>query len=239
MKKIFILLVTGVIIFAGCTSTPTEPGAPVVQKAAVPENPAAIDFGPYWTGTIRMEKEADSGLGENAEARFDSEWTSGEDAGNVYPKQFTLSNTEESVAMNFRWDDGGDIPAGTYDAVVDIDGMPGTGKITNLKLDKGTSHKIYIVFKAAKINISLETDGDEIYVYPAGVYAKYKGLGRLNNIPKEVLINHFSSYTENNAIWWLIPAGIPLDIHQTHSDGTEQWITDYTAIPESFVNKLP
>ena len=238
MKKALMLTLSAALlsILAGCASAPAPADTPV--KKTVQAVPVTIDFGANWTGTVRLEKEADAGLGDKAEARFYSEWTLGEDAGNVYPKSFTDSNSGSEVTMDFKWDNGGDIAAGTYDAVVDVDGMPGTGTIKNLALKKGTGYKVFISFNAAKVDMNFETDGDDLYVYPAGTYDKYDGLGRLDNIPEELLINHINSYTEGNAIWWLIPAGVPLDILQTHSSGDSRWFKNYTAKPESFIKSF-
>lgn len=240
MKKCLLLVITTVfiIIFAGCASAPLTESPSTASEPVKQIDPTTIDFGPFWTGTIRLEKESASDLEGKAQVRFDSEWTLGEDAGNVYPKSFALSSTGESVKMDFIWDDGGEIHEGTYDAVVNIDGLPGTGTIKNLKLENGTSYNIYISFNAAKIDISLETDGDDIFVYPAGTYDKYENLGRLDDIPDELLINHVSSYTERNKIYWLIPAGLPLDILHTSSNGDAKWFKDYSATPESYIKQL-
>ena len=240
MKKCLLLVIVTVfiIIFAGCASVPQTEAPSTVSEPLKQVDPVTIDFGPFWTGTVRLDKKSDSDLGDKARVRFESEWTLGESAGNVYPKSFTLSSTGESVEMDFLWDSGGDIHEGTYDAVVDIDGMPGTGTIKNLKFEKGTAYNAYISFNAAKIDISLETDGDDIFVYPEGTYDKYENLGRLDNIPEELLINHVSSYTERNQIWWLIPAGIPLDILRTFSNGDAKWFKDYSATPESYIKQL-
>ncbi len=239
MKKMFLFFVTAVFIFAGCATSP-QPQAPPAQKTVKKEAPAVIDFGNYWKGTVRLEEEkGSSDLGTKAVARFYSEWTRGEGAGNVYPKSFTEPATGNTVKMDFKWDNGGVIEGGTYDVVVDVDGMPGKGTIKNLQLKKGIEYNVYISFKAAKIDIPMKTDGDDIFVYPAGTKKKYESLGRLNNIPKDLLINHINSYNENNAIWWLIPAGIPLDIFRTYSNGKSEWITNFTAVPESFVKHLP
>ncbi|RKX88396.1 MAG: hypothetical protein DRP59_12285 [Spirochaetes bacterium] len=235
MKKTSVItfLAILVLVIAGCASAPTS--APAAPEAKVS---ATIDFGPYWTGTVRMEKESNTGLKDNAEAVFYSEWTMGESAGNVYPKSFTSTVTGSEEQMDFLWDKGGDIKAGIYDVVVDVDGMPGTGTIKNLELKKGTEYNIYLSFNAAKVAIDFQTDGDDLYVYPAGTYSKYEDLGRLDNIPEELLINHINSYNENNAIWWLIPAGVPLDIYRTHSNGDAEWFKDYTAKPESFIKNF-
>ncbi len=240
MKNIGMVFFSLVLLFAllSCSSSPTPVTTPKTKQSEK-VSPVVIDFGPYWKGTIRLEKKAKPNLGNNAEVKFYSEWTLGEKAGNVYPKKFTLSNSGKEVKMNFLWDHGGDIPSGTYDVVVNIDGMPGTGSIKNLKLEKGTFYNLFIVFKAAKIDITLKTDGDEIIVYPAGTYDKYKKLGRLDNIPKQVEINHLSSYTERNPIYWLIPADIPLDILWKHSNGDIRWFKNYKATPESFIKHLP
>ncbi len=235
---VLIMAAVFVTVLAGCASAPTATTAAPAVKKAVQTVPVTIDFGANWKGTVRFEKKADTGLGDKAEARFYSEWTLGENAGNVYPKSFTDSSSGSAVAMNLKWDNGGDIAAGTYDAVVDVDGMPRTGTIKNLALKKGTDYKVIISFNAAKVDIKFKTDGDDLFVYPAGTYNKYKKLGRLDNIPEKLLINHINSYTENNAIWWLIPAGIPLDILRTYSSGDAKWFTDYTAVPESFIKKL-
>lgn len=240
MRKIMIvnIFLGTLLILGACASKPVSKVSAPAAKAAQKASPVSIDFGPYWKGTVRVKETVKSDLGNNAEAKFNSEWTLGESAGNVYPKTFTLTNSGKTVKMNFLWDKGGDIPAGTYDAVVDIDGMPGSGKINNLKLSAGTAYDVYIDFNAAKIDIDLKTDGDEVIAYPQNTYEKYKKLGRLDNIPKELAINAVSSYTEKNAIYWLIPAGIPLDIVQKHSDGTEEWHTNFIATSESFIKKL-
>ncbi len=235
---LFFIPAVFVILLAGCASAPKEQ-APPAPKAAEKITPAVIDFGDYWKGTIRLEEEKDPDLGTNASARFYSEWTKGEGAGIVYPKSFTSSATGDAVEMDFKWENGGVIEGGTYDVVVDVDGMPGRGTIKNLKLEKGTEYKVYISFKAAKIDIPMKTDGDDIFIYPAGTKEKYEKLGRLDNIPDDLLINHVNSYNDNNDIWWLIPAGIPLDIYRTYSDGRSEWITGFTAVPESFVKHLP
>jgi hypothetical protein len=99
-------------------------------------------------------------------------------------------------------------------------------------------YNVYILFKAAKIDILLETDGDDIFVFPSGTYDKYEDLGRLDNIPEELTITHVSSYTERNPIYWLIPAGIPLDVLRTYSNGESKWVKDYIATPESFIKRL-
>lgn len=235
MKSSFIIVILTVftIIFSGCASAPVAqaPVAKAVEKA----NPATIDFGDYWTGTIRLVKEKNSDLGTKAVARFYSEWTMGESAGIVYPQSFAASDNGNAVEMEFKWDNGGVIESGTYDVEVDVDGMPGSGTIKNLQLEKGMEYEVYISFKAAKVDIVMETDGDDIFVYPAGTYDKYESLGRLDNIPEELLINHINSYNDNNAIWWLIPAGIPLDVYRTHSNGDSEWYKGFTAVPESFV----
>jgi hypothetical protein len=240
MKKYLLLVVITVfiILFAGCASAPQTEAPSTVSEPVKQVNPATIDFGPFWTGTVRLDKESDPDLADKARVQFKSEWTLGESAGIVYPKSFTSSSTGESVEMDFLWDIGGDIQGGIYDAVVDIDGLPGTGTIKNLKLDKGTAYNVYISFKAAKIDIPLETDGDDIFVYPEGTYDKYENLGRLDNIPEELLINHVSSYTERNQIYWLIPAGVPLDILRTFSKGDAKWLKGYSAAPESFIKQF-
>ncbi len=240
MKKqmMFVSILFSLLIFAGCASTSTVKATAVTTKSAEKVIPTTIDFGKFWTGTVRIEEKSKSDLGNDAQVVFYSEWTLGEDAGNVYPKKFTLSNSGEEVKMNSLWDKGGNIHEGTYDVFVDIDGMPGTGTVKNLKLEKGKRYEVYITFNAARINVPLKTDGDVIFVYPAGTYDKYKNLGRLNNIPKEIAINIVSSYTENNGIYWLIPANIPLDIHRTFSNGEDKWFTNYKATPESFINEL-
>ncbi len=240
MRKMMIvnIFMAALLILGACASNPVSQVSAPAPKVTQKPSPVSIDFGPYWKGTVRVKETAKSDIGNNAEAQFNSEWTLGENAGNVYPKTFTLSNSGKTVKMNFLWDDGGDIPAGTYNVAVDIDGMPGSGKINNLKLSAGTAYDVYIDFKAAKIDIDLKTDGDEVITYPQKTYEKYKKLGRLNNIPKELAINAVSSYTDGNPIYWLIPAGIPLDIVQKHSDGTEEWHKNFIATPESFIKKL-
>ncbi len=240
MKKYLLLIIitVSIIMLSGCASTPQKEAPSKISEPVKQVNPTTIDFGPFWTGTVRMDKKSDSDLGGKAQVRFESEWTLGEYAGNVYPKSFTLSSTGESVEMDFRWDNGGDINEGTYDVIVNIDGIPSTGAIKNLKLDNGTVYNLYISFNAAKIDIPLETDGDEIFVYPEGTYDKYENLGRLDNIPDELLINHVSSYTERNQIYWLIPAGIPLEILRTYSNGDAKWFKDYSAVPESYIKQL-
>ena len=195
--------------------------------------------GSIWIGTLRVKQEEKPGLGDKAEVRFYSEWSLGESAGNVYPKKFTVSATGTPVKLNSFWDNGGEIPAGTYDVVVDIDGMPKKGTLRKLKLEKGISYKIYIFFKAAKIDIPLAADGDQVVVFPAGTHDKYEKLGRLNNIPNELVINVVTSYTERNPIYWLMPAGVPVDVLRTFANGEAKWFVGYTAIPESFIKKLP
>jgi len=59
------------------------------------------------------------------------------------------------ITLEFHWDNGGDIHEGTYDAVVNIAGIPNTGTIKNLELDKGTAYNLYLSFNAAKIDIPL------------------------------------------------------------------------------------
>ena len=201
--------------------------------------PATNHINSVWTGTVRSKQVAQPALGDKAEVVFYSEWTLGESAGNVYPKKFTLSDSGTVVKLDARWDNGGNIPAGTYDVNIDIDGMPRTGTLRKLQLEKGTAYKIYTVFNAAKIAIPLATDGDQVVIFPAGTHDKYEQLGRLNNIPNELVINAVSSYTEKNPIYWLMPAGIPVDILRTFSSGETKWFTNYTALPESFVKDLP
>ncbi|MEA1912187.1 MAG: hypothetical protein U9N32_11035, partial [Spirochaetota bacterium] len=215
-------------------SEPTKASEPV--KAI---NPATVDFGQIWVGSIRNQKESDSDLSKGlAQAVFSSEWTIGESAGNVYPKKFVSVDTGNPVEMDFKWDDGGLIPSGTYDVFVSVDGLPGEGWIRNLNLSEKTDYEVFISFKAAKLNISLEGDGNNITVYPSGTHDKYDGLGRLNDIPGDIAVSMYSSYTDNNDIWWLVPAS-PVDIEFRHSDGNIDWFIDYTATPESFINQLP
>ncbi len=240
MRKQWVMyMVIFAFSFVGCSSPHNVKKAPTVPKSVKQLIPATIDFGEFWTGTIRIKTESKPSLKNKSEVRFSSEWTLGESAGIVYPKTFTLSKSGEEVKMDSLWDNGGTVPAGTYDIFVDIDGMPKTGTIKNLNLKKGVSYEVYLLFTAAKIDIPLQTDGDEILVYPAGIYSKYNSLGRLDNIPKEIAINSVSSYTENNPIYWLIPARIPLDVLRTTSSGETNWFTNYIATPESFVKSLP
>lgn len=234
MKKITIIVLLVTIVFMGCTSVPEKKAEPLKVV-----NPATIDFGQVWPGTISTEKENDSNLSDGlSQVRFDSEWTKGENAGNVYPKKFVLSGTDNPVDMEFDWDDGGTIPAGVYDVFVSIDGLPGKGWIRNLELSAKTDYNVIINFKAAKLNIELEGDGNNITVYPSGTHAKYEGLGRLNDIPDDIAIASYSSYTDNNQIYWLVPSS-PVDIEFRHSDGSVDWFDNYTAMAESFINKLP
>jgi hypothetical protein len=173
-----------------------------------------------------------------ATARFESEWTAGEGAGIVYPQKFVSVDTGEEVNMDFRWDNGGEIPEGTYDVFVSVDGMPGEGWIRNLQLKAGTEYDVVLFFNAAKVDMVFETDGDDLYVYPSGIFDKYEALGRLDDIPDELSLNHINSYDGSNSIWWLIPAGIPLDVVRYHSDGTVERYPGFTAIPESFVKSF-
>ena len=237
MKKLLFACFTFILLFMlwSCASV-QEPQAQPEQKPAVKVNPASIDFGDYWKGTIIVKnEESKPDLGDLSEVIFYSEWTLGEKAGNVYPKKFTDVSTGQEVEMGFKWDSGGDIPSGVYNALVDIDGLPGRGTIKNLELKKSTYSEVIIHFVAAQIEIPLETDGDNIYVYPAGTKDKYEQLGRLDDIPDEIAINELSSYSENNGIWWLIPADVPLDIYRTYSNGDSEWITNFVAVPESKV----
>jgi len=238
MKKLVFVIISVlfVFIFSGCVSAPKEPVSVIQTVKEVSKT--TIDFGSYWTGTIRLEKEVQSDLGDNSQVRFYSEWTLGESAGNVYPKKFTSIDGGDEEKMASNWDNGGDINAGTYSVLVDIDGMPRIGTINNLKLDKGIVYNVYILFKAAKLDVQLETDGDDIFIFPSGTHDKYEDLGRLDNIPGELTINHVNSYTERNPIYWLIPAGIPLDVLRTYSNGESTWFKDYIATPESFIKQL-
>ena len=73
-KQVFLIFITVVIIaLAGCASAPAAKAPAAAQKPVKKVNPVTIDFGPYWTGTIRMGKKANPDLGNNAEARFNSE----------------------------------------------------------------------------------------------------------------------------------------------------------------------
>lgn len=237
MKNASVILVL-ILILAGCVSAPLPAPAPVAKSAPVPEKavePATVDFDDLWIGVVRIKKESNN---DNAAvAVFNSEWTLGENAGNVYPKKFVVSGTDKEVPMDFMWDSGGKIDPGVYDVYVDVDGLPGEGWIRNLKLDGKTAYEVYISFKAARFHISLN-DGDDVYVYPAGSYAKYEGLGRLDSIPEEILISSFSAYTENRDMYFLIPA-VPVDLRFKHTNGEIEWFKDYTPVPESFINKLP
>jgi len=147
-------------------------------------------------------------------------------------------DTGEEVNMDFRWDNGGEIPEGTYDVFVSIDGLPGDGWIRNLSLKSGTGYEVIIFFNAAKIDMVFETDGDDLVVYPSGTFKKYEDLGRLDDIPDDLILNHINSYNDNNQIWWLIPAGIPVDVVRYHSDGSVERYPDFTATPESFVKSF-
>ena len=140
--------------------------------------------------------------------------------------------------MNFKWDNGGTIPAGIYDVLVDVDGNPDGGWIRNLDFSEKTDYTVIIHFNAAKLNIELAGDGDEIYTYPAGNHDKYDGLGRLEDIPEDEIITSNSSYTERNQIYWMVPS-VPLDVEFRHADGSVDWFLNYTAAPESFINQLP
>jgi hypothetical protein len=236
MKKwiLFSLLPLLSFITACSTAPVTESQPPAeVQK---PESPAVLDFGDYWTGTIYTDE--NSSGDSTATARFSSEWTRGEDAGNVYPKKFVSVESVEEVEMDFRWDNGGSIPEGTYDVYVSIDGLPGEGWIRNLHLKAGTGYEVIMFFSAAKIDISLETDGDDIFVYPSGTFTEYEQLGRLDDIPREKSLTWVNSYSENNEIWWLMPAGVPVDVAWHHSDGSVDRYPDFTAVPESFVKNF-
>lgn len=237
MKKRNLLFISVLILsIIACTSSPAVDTSSKIVKEV---NSASIDFNQLWLGTVRIKEKSDSSLGDQAEVVFYSEWTLGESAGIVYPKKITEAGTDKQVDMDFHWDNGGDITAGSYDVYVDIDGTIRTGIIKNLELSKGMSYEVYISFNAARIDISLETDGDNVVAYPAGTYTKYENLGRLDNIPDEIIINTVSSYTENNSIYWLIPAGKPLDILRTFSNGDEKWSLDYVPTPESFIKDLP
>ena len=247
MKYLFILVSVLALLFSACattTVTPTTEVAPAKEEPAevVEETvitPAVVDFGEIWTGNIIVNPEDDSNLPDGiAIVTFDSEWTTGENAGNVYPKQFISLETGQPVELDGMWDKGGKIPAGTYDVKVDVDGNPGSGWVRNLTLKEKTDSSVIIHFNAAKLNIELNGDGEEIYTYPAGTHDKYEGLGRLNDIPGDIAVTANSSYTENNQVYWLIPS-VPLDVEYRHADGSVDWFLDYTAVPESFINQLP
>jgi hypothetical protein len=235
MLKRFLIVLLPFFFLAACSTAPvTEPQpAPEPEK---PVSPAILDFGDYWTGTVYTEESSSDDT--VATARFGCEWTRGEGAGNVYPKKFVSVETGEEVNMDFRWDNGGTIPEGTYDVFVSVDGLPGDGWIRNLNLKAGTGYEVVMFFSAAKIDISLETDGDDIMVYPSGTFTKYEQLGRLDDIPEEQIITWVNSYSENNAIWWLMPAGVPVDVAWHHSDGSVERYPDFSAVPESFVKSF-
>ncbi len=232
-QLIFISIAILILSFVGCVSAPVS--KPMAKKVEAP----AIDFGDYWTGKVRIEKKVDSGLGTKACVRFYSEWTRGEGAGIVYPKSFTVVETGDTVELDSKWENGGCIEGGVYDVVVDVDGMPGTGTIKNLKLNKGKSYNVYVCFNAALVTIPFKTDGDDLFVYPGGTFDKYEKLGRLDNIPDDLVLNHINSYNDNNPIWKLIPAGVPLDILRTYSNGDSKRIKNFVAVPESAIKKLP
>jgi len=223
------------VAFTGCASVP-EPGPEKTPKRVYD---AGVDFGKYWKGRVRVAKENDPALGSRAEVVFYSEWTRGETAGIVYPKTFKSVETGKTVEMDFKWDIGGEIEAGVYDVVVDVDGKPGKGRIRNLRVEGRKSYKVWVVFDAAKVDIEFENDGDDLFVYPAGTFDRYEKLGRIDDIPEDLLINHINSYTENNHIWKLIPAGVPLDVLRTYSNGKKERFRNFVAVPESSIKSIP
>jgi len=237
MKFVPVILTSLIIFLSGCATAIVAPPAVAEQKEEAA--PIIVDFGEIWTGAIRFETEKNTNLSDGTtQATFDSEWTKGENAGNVFPKQFISVETGSPVDMNFLWDNGGEIPAGTYDVQVDIDGNPEGGWIRNLKLSEKTNYTVIIHLNAAKLNIELEGDGDEIYTYPAGTHDKYDGLGRLDDIPDDLVVTMNSSYTERNQIYWMVPS-VPLDVEFRHADGSVDWFINYSSVPESAINQLP
>lgn len=225
------LLIVGMAAFlaAGCASAP--------EAVTAPANPPRADFGDAWSpaAVVLVEQTGNHGLADGmAQAVFSSLWTSGESAGNVYPKEFVSVATGEPVEMEFLWDSGGNIAAGVYDVRVDVDGAPGEGWIRNVDISGPQALKITVNFNAAQFVVPLD-EVQQIAAFPAGTYAEYSGKNMLDSVPSERALTVYDEY--NRGIWAVVPATV-VDLRVVHADGSVEWMADYEIPSNTRIVKL-
>lgn len=226
--RVGIIIALGIVIVA-CASPP-----PDTQPSAAPP---VVDFGEIWSaGEITVEQlEDEHGLSDGmARVTFESEWTAGESAGLVYPKEFIGSDSGETVEMDFMWDDGGNIPAGVYDVRIDIDGRPGEGWLRNIDISGDKTLLVTVNFNAAKLDLPLD-EIEKVVAFPAGTYDRYKDLEKLDTDSRDDAISWHDA--ENKGIYAVIPA-TTLDLQVWHADGSIEWLAGYDVPGNSVLSQL-
>ena len=210
------------------------------SSKTLPPQPAThptADFGQAWKGvTVQVSSTGDAhGLGKGmAEAVFAITWTEGQGAGVLYPKKFVDTATKQEVPMNFLWDVGGDIKAGTYDILVEHDGRLGKGWLRNVRLEGPEKLRVVVDMNACMLDLPLGTYR-EVVVYPAGTYADYEARGMADAIPDELAITWYDA--ENRGVAGLAPGGI-FDLKVVRADGRVEWRQRYTLRPNSKLKEL-
>ena len=127
----------------------------------------------------------------------------------------------DSVELTFEWDSGGTIPAGVYDARVELDNVVGEGWIRDLTLEGGMATSVTVDLNAAQLAIPLdEVRSDK--VYPAGTYYDYEGRNMLDSIPEDLELTRYDEYHRDA----IAPSGM-FDLEVTSADDTVEWLTDY------------
>ncbi|HKJ67836.1 MAG TPA: hypothetical protein VKA68_07750 [bacterium] len=230
------LSVTLILYLGSCASAPPE-REPAPEPQPQPQvNPPAVELGDAWDNVeVQVERSRDRHDmgGEMARAEFNCEWTDGQKAGTVYPQEFVDAETGEEAPMDFMWDHGGNIEAGVYDVLVDID-HPGPGEcwLRNIPLKGERVLNVVIDLNAAKIEVPLGKI-QEVAVFPVGTYEDYESRNMLDAIPEEVELALYNEYNRD----CFAPSG-SVDLRVTYIGDEVEWMEGYELPANSKVTEM-
>lgn len=184
MSRIVACFMVLAIAAVGCAA-PKQPLAQQPAQKQPAAQPVQVDIKDAWkNATVRIEYGEPHELAQNmVQVRFSSEWCKGQPVTVTYPKKFKDSATGQEVAMDFMWDNGGNIKSGICDATVDIDlhNLHGV-VIHNLPLKGDKAIEIIVNLNGAMLELGEKCHS--VSVFPLGTYKDLKERGLLEEIPE-------------------------------------------------------
>ncbi len=223
MSRVMVCVIVLLIAAASCTAPKTQMPAPAQQPAAQtpPAQPIQVDIKDAWkNATVRIAYGEPHELAQDmVQVRFSSEWCEGQPVTVTYPKKFKDSATGQEVAMNFMWDNGGNIKSGVRDATVDIDIHNLQGVVLhNLPLKGDKAIEVIVNLNGALLQLG--DSYNSVSVFPVGTYKDLKARGLLEEIPEGLQVA--SEYLGQ----FIAPSG-KFDITYKNAEGKQVWIEGF------------
>jgi hypothetical protein len=223
MSRVVVCIIALVIAAAGCAApqkpAATAPEQPAAQQPAA--QPIQVDIKDAWkNATVRIAYGEPHELAQDmVQVRFSAEWCEGQPVTVTYPKMFKDSATGQEVAMNFMWDNGGNIKSGLRDATVDIDLHNLQGVVLhNLPLQGDKAIEVVINLNGALLQLG--DSYNSVSVYPVGTYKELKERGLLEDVPEGMQVA--GEYLGK----FIAPSG-KFDITYKNAEGKQVWIEGF------------